>query len=309
MRSRQRHLPAIGLALLGVLLVEPRPVPASPEAAPAHQEPGTPPPDSLLAPAEAPESAADDRDPWTRWFDALEQSADLVGPHLYPLDGPAEPPAARPYRHLAIAKAVTELERARDEAGGAGKSRAGDHHEDARGAADSPLLALANARNYLHLSEYDLALDWYARTGALDRDGHFRRETGREALAAAICARDTVAAGKALANVMTASDLAGREAEFVLAMRWLLGRKDATTLSWFVDRAAAPEFAADVRVGFWRAYSLSWLERRGEALSELDRLLALGGRESVLGARERGWVLTAWTDLTLLGGDRLEAER
>lgn len=314
-----RHSKTFGLALPGALL-------ACLSAGPAHPETAAPAPDSLFAHPAWPSAPADGRnapleapwtqdlrtldpetqdpetqDAWTRWFDALERSSGAPASPLFPLDGPAEPPrSATPYRHLAIAKAVTQRERAEEAAGG---------DAEARGAASSPLLALANARNYLHLSEYDQALSWYAHAGALDREGHFRRETGREALAAAICARDTVAAGRALAATMAAADLAGREAEFVLAMRWLLGRGDATTLSWFVDRASAPEFAADVRVAFWRAYSLSWLERRAEALAELDRLLALGGRENVLGPRERGWVLTAWTDLTLLRGDRLEAER
>jgi tetratricopeptide (TPR) repeat protein len=320
MARRQHHLTALertvlGPALLGTILVGLCPGAARPETAapaPVFAAPGS---DSLFAPGAWPalpldggepglhDGAAPDPadDPGTRWFDALEQASGTAAAPLYPLDRPAEAPrAAAPYRQLAIAKAVTQLERAAPDA-----ERAPEGH----GAATSPLLALANARNYLHLSEYDQALAWYAHVGALDREGHFRRETGREALAAAICARDTLAAGRALGATMAAADLAGREAEFVLAMRWLLGRGDATTLSWFVDRAAAPEFAPDVRVAFWRAYSLSWLERRGEALAELDRLLALGGRESVLGPRERGWVLTAWTDLTLLRGDRLEAER
>lgn len=256
---------------------------------------------------------ADDADPWTRWFSALEGGSPAAGAVLYPLDAAAAAPGtAKPYRHLAIAKAVTRLEQsAKGPANGHGAAGSGHDqgHADGHEATASPLLALANARNYLNLSEYDQALAWYAQAGARDPEGHFRRETGREALAAAICARDTVAAGRAIANTMAAVDLSGRESEFVLAMRWLLGRRDGATLSWFVDRAAAPELAGDVRIAFWRAYSLSWLERRDEALGELDRLLAMGGREQVLGARERGWVLTAWADLTLLSGNRDAAEQ
>lgn len=257
----------------------------------------------------------DGADAWTRWHLALEQTvaagAQAEAAPLYPLDARAQAPAtAQPYRHLAIAKAVTQLESKPAPAAGRDGGHGGGHGEvaDAHGGGESPLLALANARNYLNLSEYDLALEWYQKAGAADAAGHFRRETGREALAAAICARDTVAAGRAIAATMTAYDLAGREAEFVLAMRWLLSRGDAGTLAWFVDRATAPELAADLRVSFWRAYSLSWLDRRAECLAELRRLLDMGGRERVLAPRERGWVLTAYADLVLLEGGRDEAE-
>ncbi len=338
MGCRHQFTPATGLVLLGALALcgaagvtmasehaTPATTAAGGHAAPADaasDDPGALPGiaalPSALAEFTAPIEDGTD-DPWTRWFDALEGDAGRTGPTLYPLDTPAEAPAAKPYRHLAIAKAVTQLEGgepAGNEHGAHGDQDAGHgDHADARGAADhghaagSPLLALAQARNYLNLSEYDKALDWYGRVDARDPQGHFRRETGREYLAAAIAARDTVAAGRALATTMAAHDLAGREAEFVLAMRWLLGRRDATTLSWFVDRAAAPEFAADVRVTFWRAYALSWLERRAEALTELDRLLAMGGREQVLAPNERGWVLTAWADLNLLGGNHEAAGR
>lgn len=327
MGSRHLNLPAFGLGFLGALAVALGPAAAGAEVhqasagkaqvvATAHEPVFDVPddPGADQAPGGWAETAGDSLDPWTRWFDALEQAPAAAGPQLYPLDTPSEAPhQTRPYRHLAIAKAVTQLERAGAPDDDQSGRRHDDGHHDGHGggapAAGSPLLALANARNYLNLSEFENAVEWYATAGARDADGHFRRETGREALAAAICARDTVAIGRALAATMASPDLAGREAEYVLAMRWLLGRRDATTLTWFVDRAAAPELANDLRIAFWRAYALSWLERRDEALAELDRLLAMGGREQVLGARERGWVLTAWTDLTLLGGNHREAER
>ncbi|MBK8166122.1 MAG: hypothetical protein IPK64_09160 [bacterium] len=321
--------PASGLAVLCALVVGSGPTVADAEV---HQEPAaaTAPGPAFAVPGSVdsgPEpgswtaAASDSLDPWTRWFEALEQAPSGVGPQLYPQDAPsAAPHAAQPYRHLAIAKAVSQRERAGAPAGGHEPRRHDDGpgtrdaarsvgHDGGHATADSPLLALANARNYLNLSEYEPAMEWYATAASHDVEGHFRREIGREALAAAICAGDTAAAGRALAATMAAGDLSGREAEFVLAMRWLLGRRDATTLTWFVDRAATPALAHDVRITFWRAYSLSWLERRADALAELDRLLTMGGREQLLSARERGWVLTAWTDLTLLGGDLREAER
>jgi len=254
-------------------------------------------------------------DPWTRWLVALEhavatrEAAKLPEMNLlFPLDvNPGEGAPAQPYRHLAIAKAVGELENGRAHRSSA---RGGDDGHGGEGGATegSPLLALANARNYLNLSEYDQALEWYRHAAARDGDGHFRREVGRETLLAAICARDTAAAGLAVAATLAAPDYDGRENEIVLAFRWLLNRQDAATLGWLLQRTAAPEVAGDARVAFWRAYSLSWLERRDECLSELRGLLALGGSGRNLNERERGWVLTATADLLLLSGAKQEAE-
>jgi tetratricopeptide (TPR) repeat protein len=261
------------------------------------------------------ETALTDADPWTRWLLAYEHAvaAREAAKHpesnlLFPLDTSAGAEAhAQPYRHLAIAKAVGELENGggqRDS--GHGNSGHGDDR-DGHGGDGSPLLALANARNYLNLSEYDQALEWYRQAAARDGDGHFRRETGRETLMAAICARDTAAAGLAVAATLAAPDYAGRESEVVLAFRWLLNRQDAATLNWLLERTATPQTMQDARVAFWRAYAFSWLERRDESLTELQGLLALGGSGRNLNERERGWVLTATADLLLLAGSRDEA--
>lgn len=250
-------------------------------------------------------------DPWTRWLVALEHAVAVreAAKHpetnlLYPLDvsAGAETPA-RPYRHLAIAKAVGELENGRS-GRGAGHGGQGEGHD----AGDSPLLALASARNYLNLSEYDQALEWYRQAAARDREGHFRREIGRETLMTAICARDTAAAGLAVAATLAAADYDGRTNELVLAFRWLLNRQDGATLGWLLQRTAAPAVTGDERVAFWRAYTLSWLDRRDECLVELRGLLALGTSGRNLNEREQGWVLTATADLLLLAGARDEAE-
>jgi hypothetical protein len=252
-------------------------------------------------------------DPWTRWLLALENAVTTreAAKHpeanlLYPLDvkAGAETPA-QPYRHLAIAKAVGELESRRTRRdsghGGGGEGHGGSGES-------SPLLALANARNYLNLSEYDQALDWYRQAAARDGDRLFRREIGRETLMAAICARDTAAAGLAVAATLAAPEYDGRANEIVLAFRWLLNRQDGVTLGWLLQRTAAPEVAGDERVAFWRAYTLSWLDRRDECLAELRGLLALGGSGRGLSEQERGWALTATADLLLLAGARAEAE-
>jgi len=254
------------------------------------------------------ETVLTDADPWTRWLLALEQSvtareaAKLPEANLlFPLDASAAA-HAQPYRHLAIAKAVGELEN-----GGQRRRPGPGGDSDGHVGEGSPLLALANARNYLNLSEYDQALEWYRQAAARDGEGHFRRETGREMLMAAICARDTVAAGLAVASTLAAPDYAGRENEVVLAFRWLLNRQDAATLNWLLTRTATPQATQDARVAFWRAYALSWLDRRDESLTELNGLLALGGSGRNLNERERGWVATATADLLLLAGSRDEA--
>ena len=247
---------------------------------------------------------------WTLWLTALE--ATMAGrvagtpPEtglLYPMDNnaPAIGTGAQPYRHLAIAKAVGQLEEGATAKAETGRGRRREEPTEVT-RAGSPLLALANARNYLNLSEYDKALEWYAQAASRDAGGDFRRETGREKLAAAICARDTVAAGLAVASTLQAPELVGREGEVVLAFRWLLNRNDTAGLGWLLQRTEAPELTADARVAFWRAYALSALDRRPECLAQLDALLALGGNGRVLGERERCWVLTATADLLLLQG-------
>jgi tetratricopeptide (TPR) repeat protein len=255
---------------------------------------------------------------WTRWLLALESAVTTreAAKHpeanlLYPLDvsAGAEAPA-QPYRHLAIAKAVGELENSVARRGSGHGSGGGDSGDsgDGHGSDGSPLLALANARNYLNLSEYDQALEWYRQAAVRDGDGLFRREIGRETLMAAICARDTAAAGLAVAATLAAPEYDGRTNEIVLAFRWLLNLQDGATLGWLLQRTAAPEVAGDERIAFWRAYALSWLDRRDECLTELRGLLALGGSGRSLNEREQGWVLTATADLLLLAGARDEAE-
>jgi tetratricopeptide (TPR) repeat protein len=256
-------------------------------------------------------------DAWTRWLLALESAVTTreAAKHpeanlLYPLDvsAGAEAPA-QPYRHLAIAKAVGELENSGKRRGsGHGGGNDNADSDGGHGSDGSPLLALANARNYLNLSEYDQALEWYRQAAVRDGDGLFRREIGRETLMAAICARDTAAAGLAVAATLAAPEYDGRTNEIVLAFRWLLNRQDGATLGWLLQRTAAPEVAGDERIAFWRAYALSWLDRRDECLTELRGLLAQGGSGRSLNEREQGWVLTATADLLLLAGARDEAE-
>jgi hypothetical protein len=316
---------------------------ASGESAPAHGAPAPAVPAATAhAPAEAPVATAFDEiglpietgytypavtdtfadaGSWALWLTALEATvaARTAGGQpesglLYPLDNaPASAvgTGAHPYRHLAIAKAIGQLEEgAEAQPAVRGKAGHGEAHgqETSANRAGSPLLALANARNYLNLSEYDKALEWYAQASARDAGGDFRRETGRERLAAAICARDTVAAGLAVAATLQATDLMGREAEIVLAFRWLLNRNDAAGLGWLLNHTEAPEIAADARVAFWRAYAFSALDRRPECLAQLNALLALGGNGRVLNERERCWALTATADLLLLQGSTPAAE-
>ena len=256
--------------------------------------------DSVAAGAPALVAAADpgvltdaESGDWLQWLHSLEQSVTgrtAAGQEeaglLFPLDAPAwNGVETRPYRHLAIAKAVGEVE-----------AKGGPRGE---AAARSPLLALSHARNYMHLSEYDSALTWYAETASLDEAGHFRRETGREVLAAAICARDSSAARRAVERTLAAADFDGREGELILAIRWLLDERDSRSLETLLNRSGA---LADPRVVFWRSYALSWLGRRAESLVELRSLLALGGLSRGLNERERTWVLVAVPDLLLLQG-------
>jgi len=150
-----------------------------------------------LSPAES--------DGYLQWLHSLEKAVtarletDLEEANLlYPFDLPAwDLDDPRPYRHLSISKAVTELE--------AQQNRRGN------GNLNSTLMALANARNYVNLSEYDSALVWFELAAQLDSTGSFRVEIAREGLACAASAADSLAMAQMMTNTLGAIDLAGRQ--------------------------------------------------------------------------------------------------
>lgn len=240
-------------------------------------------------------------DGYLQWLHSLETAVtarlqtDLDEANLlYPFDLPAwdlEDP--RPYRHLSISKAVTELEMRWNNRG--------------NGQLNSTLMALANARNYVNLSEYDSALVWYGVASRLDTTGSFRLEIAREGLACAASADDSLAMAQMMTNTLGASRLAGRQDELVLAYRWLLTARDRTSLTHLAQKIDAHPDVLTPRLRFWHAYALSWLGRPQEALIQLKSLILTGGLSHGLTESQRAWVLTALADSHFLLGDEATA--
>jgi len=242
-------------------------------------------------------------DGYLMWLHSLEkavearQTTDLPEANLlFPFDQAvwdlADP---RPYRHLSISKAVTELEAQWNNRG--------------NGNIDSALMALANARNYVNLSEYDSALVWYGTAAKLDSSGSFLHEIAREGLACAISAKDSLAVAQLTTNVLGASDLTGRQPELILVYRQLLIGRDAESLDILNQKLESHPELFVPRLRFWHAYALNWLGETERCLDHLRVLLATGGRSHDLTEKQRGWVLRCAADDFFLLGGNTEARR
>ena len=245
---------------------------------------------------------AAESDGYLQWLHSLEtavnarENAELPEAGLmYPFDAPAwDLDDPRPYRHLSISKAVTELEAQWNNRG--------------NGNLNSTLIALANARNYVNLSEYDSALVWYGMAAQLDSSGSFRHEIAREGLACAASANDSLAIAQLMTNTLGASDLVGREDELILAYRWLLTERDTDSLAHLVQKIEAHPEVLHSRLRFWHTYALSWLGRQDEALVQMRALISTGGLSHDLTENQRAWVLVAIADTYFLMGETPTAQ-
>lgn len=230
-------------------------------------------------------------DGYLQWLHSLEKAVtarletDLEEANLlYPFDLPSwDLDDPRPYRHLSISKAVTELE--------AQRKRPGSDQ------LNSTLMALANARNYVNLSEYDSALVWFDLAAQLDTTGSFRLEIAREGLACAESASDSLAMARMMTNTLGAIELAGRQGELILAYRWLLTARDSVSLTHLIQKIDSHPEVLEPRLRFWHAYALSWLDRTPEALAQLRQLILTGGLSHGLTENQRAWVLVSLADI------------
>ena len=240
-------------------------------------------------------------DGYLQWLYSLEKSVGARAESalgeanlLYPFDLPAwDLDDPRPYRHLSISKAVTELEAQWNTRG--------------NGNLNSTLMALANARNYVNLSEYDSALVWYQVAAGLDSTGSFQHEIATEGLACAVSANDSLSMARLVAGTLSRLEIAGREQELVLAYRWLLTDADSTSLQKMVDKVGASSAELPARLRFWHAYALNRIGRREDCLVELRQLLLNGGLSLDLAENQRSWVLVAVADTYFLLGDNSTA--
>ncbi|HOX26449.1 MAG TPA: hypothetical protein PLL30_07685 [Candidatus Krumholzibacteria bacterium] len=175
-------------------------------------------------------------------------------------------------------------------------------------ASRQPLHALGRARSYASIAEFDSALVWYDEALRRDTTGEYADEFGREAMAAAIAAGDSVAVTRRFLRVLGGRDLAAHAAELELAYRYFVSRGDATNLDLLVRSAATQPDALRGRLAYWQAFALSWLGRHAESLEALAALLVSDGVSFGLDEAQRAWVLVAVPDLLLLSGDSESAE-
>ncbi len=159
--------------------------------------------------------------------------------------------------------------------------------------------ALRVARQYRHAAEYDSALAWYDRAGALDVTGELQTQIARESLATAVAHGDSaVVARQVLAS------LAGEPGaeETVIALRYLIAHRDDSSLARLAA-ATAGRAPHDPTLAVWLAYAHSTLGDWPTCLTELRALLALGGPDADLSAPLQAWVLVAVPDMLFLAGD------
>ncbi len=240
-------------------------------------------------------------DGYLQWLHSLEKVMENrsetgleEGNLLYPFDLPGwKGEESRAYRHLSISKAVTELE----------KEWLLRGEQDT----DSPLVALANARNYVNLSEFDSALVWFDAASKLDKDQNFSREISRERLAAAAANGDSLSMLTFITNTVGTHNITGHESEYILALRWLLIHQNSETIDLVVQKIESEGEVLPDRLRFWVAYSLSWRQKRTESLKHLRVLIGSGGLSRDLTERQRSWVLFAIPDFFFLDGDSVSA--
>lgn len=248
------------------------------------------------SPVEAAGLTDRESDGYLQWLHSLEQAVagrqkkDLdEGNLLYPFDHPGwQGIEVQPYRHLSIGKAVGELER---EWLLRGETRI-----------ESPLVALANARNYLALSEFDSSLVWYDKARELDTEGNFSHEISREKMAAAMASRDSLAVMTCVTNTIGSKTVIGNEFQCILALRWLLVAQDRDTVDLVLRKIQTDGSNLTDRLRFWVAYSLAWRRQRDEAMAQLRILVQSGGLSRDLTEGQRAWVLLAIPDFLFLDG-------
>jgi len=237
-------------------------------------------------------------DGYLQWLHSLEKAVEgrqknglEEGNLLFPFDHPGwQGIEVQPYRHLSISKAIGELERE-------WQLRGQDRTE-------SPLVALANARNYMNLSEFDSSLVWYGKATELDTEGNFLREVRREKMAAAVAQRDSLAVQECITNTIGNSAVTGQESEFILALRWALVMRDQETVDLLLQKIRQDGSNLPDRLRFWVAYAYGWRQDRLTAMTHLRVLVQSGGLSRDLAESQRAWVLKAIPDFLFLEGQQ-----
>ena len=255
-----------------------------------------------LSPVVAAGLSNSESDGYLQWMHSLEKAMQSraesgleEGNLLYPFDLPGwQGEETRPFRHLTISKAVIELE---NEWLLRGERKT-----------SSPLVALANARNYVNISEFDSALVWFDTAAELDNSHNFTREISRERLAAAAANRDSLAMLTCITNTVGGSTITGHESEYIQALRWLLVHEDSESVDLVLAKIKSEANVLTDRLRFWVAFSLAWRENRAESMAHLRILIGSGGLSRDLTEKQRSWVLFAIPDFFFLDGDSASAQ-
>ena len=237
-------------------------------------------------------------DGYLQWLHSLEKAVEgreknglEEGNLLFPFDHPGwQGMEIQPYRHLSISKAIGELER--------------EWLLRGEGRTESTLVALANARNYMNLSEFDSSLVWYNKAAELDTEGNFLREVRREKMAAAMAQGDSLAVQECITNTIGNSAVTGQESEFIMALRWALVNQDQGTVDLLLQKIAKDGSNLPDRLRFWVAYAQAWRKDRPAAMANLRILIRSGGLSRDLAEDQRAWVLKTIPDYLFLAGEQ-----
>jgi len=236
------------------------------------------------------------------WLHALEQENSLVTEQgiepahaLFPFGVSSVPESDPvPYRHLTIAKALAVLE--------------GQFPDPEASTGLKPLIALANARNYVHVAEFDTALIWFDSAARLDTQGEFAQELAEETLLTAMAADDSVRVRRELGHCDSGLDVTHRSLA-VPGLRWALTSGDTLLLRNVCDLVLAAPGDRSGKESYWLARGYHHLGRIQTTYSILRNLVKGGGLSLGLIPEDRTWVLTTLADLSLRLGLEVQARR
>jgi len=208
---------------------------------------------------------------------------------LYPFGGKAQADTAgSPYRHLTIAKALQVLET--------------QFPDPARAEHLTALVALANARNFVNLTEYDSALVWFDAAAVLDSTGDLSGEIEAATLATAAALGDSARMAGELDTLLEKGPTDDSRDMWILALRWTLASGSRTHLGALADSLMSRSDSLDGGTRFWLARSLQRLERRDDLYGQLRQLILNGGLSLGLTTNQRGWMLTTLPDVSFMLG-------
>lgn len=218
---------------------------------------------------------------YVSWLQAVAAADSTVGEDpLYPTGYAGGDPAGLALSLLDIAKSTRELE------GALARSRK-------PAAGYEPGLAVALARNYRHLTEYDKALGLYRGTLAVMPD------TGlaAEAFTTAVLHGDSLQVTRELLNIIGSSGLDVRAKEVELGYRTLLSRGADHDLDLLMQKVDGQDSPMPLRIRFWHAFAQHHLEHYAAALYHLRLLICSAPVLDELPAAAGAWVAGAIPDL------------